>query len=108
MFQAGLITTAQLESQLVETGWQRQALHTFAWIATSVPFINSCHSVWGMMGALGQLVNPSMVFDSEQYNPSPWGPISAIIEHGLAGKHPKVPSTLSLRTLLCLTQPFSL
>ncbi|KAK2060003.1 hypothetical protein LY76DRAFT_429334 [Colletotrichum caudatum] len=85
VFRTVLVIAAQLDRRLVGPGWQLQALHTTTWIATSVPFINFCHSAWTVVGALGQLANPSPAFDLQQYNPSPWGPVGAIIEYGLTG-----------------------
>ncbi|KAK1590394.1 uncharacterized protein LY79DRAFT_217331 [Colletotrichum navitas] len=85
VFRAVLMIAAQLEGQLVGPGWQLRALHTMTLITTSIPFINFCHSVWTMVGALGQLANPSTAFDMQRYNPSPWGPMGAMIEYGLTG-----------------------
>jgi hypothetical protein len=84
VFQAVLTMAAQLEAKIA-VDWQLQALDTVTWIATSVPFINFCHSIWNMVGAFRQIVNPSATFNASQYNPSPWGPIGAIVEHGLVG-----------------------
>jgi hypothetical protein len=77
----------QLENRAKESSVQLQALHTLTWLATSVPFINFCHSGWAVVGELGQWMSPSDLFEMDRYNPSPWGPIGATVELGLAGKY---------------------
>ncbi|KAK2033165.1 hypothetical protein LX32DRAFT_679970 [Colletotrichum zoysiae] len=43
------------------------------------------HGVFALVHTTGQLAGPSPALDLQQYNPSPWGPLGAIIEHGLTG-----------------------
>jgi hypothetical protein len=76
----------QLENRVKESSVQLQALHTLTWLATSVPFINLCHSGWALVGELGQWMSPSDLFEMDRHNPSPWGPIGATVEFGLAGE----------------------
>ncbi|TLD19201.1 hypothetical protein PspLS_09804 [Pyricularia sp. CBS 133598] len=83
MFQSVLKIARHLDKRLF--GWQLQTLDTVTWIASSVPFINFCHSTWTLIGLSRHLVSPSSTLNPQHYNPSPWGPMSAIIEYGLAG-----------------------
>lgn len=39
-----------------------------------------------IIGEVGQWISPSEAYQSWDYNPSPWGPVGAVIEYGLAGK----------------------
>lgn len=71
---------------MVESPWKLQALYTITWLATSVPFINFCHSTCTIVGETGEWIQPSELYQTEQYNPSPWGPIGAIVEFGLPGR----------------------
>lgn len=38
-----------------------------------------------LVGEIGQWFCPSDAYQSWQYNPTPWGPVGAVIEYGLAG-----------------------
>lgn len=78
--------------QKVESHQLLQALHVATWIVASVPFINFCHSCWMVVGELGQWLSPSEAYQSWDYNPSPWGPVGAVIEYGLAGMLHPTPS----------------
>lgn len=78
-------TSPWLESK-VESPQLLQALHVATWIIASVPFINFCHSCWMTVGEVGQWLAPSAAYQSWEYNPSPWGPVGAVIEYGLAGE----------------------
>jgi hypothetical protein len=80
-------TSPRLE-QKIEMPQLVQALHVATWIIASVPFINFCHSCWMVVGEVGQAISPSEAYQSLEYNPSPWGPIGAVIEYGLAGRLP--------------------
>jgi hypothetical protein len=77
-------TSPRLE-QKIESPQLLQALHVATWIIASIPFINFCHSCWMVVGEVGQWLAPSEAYQSLEYNPSPWGPIGAVIEYGLAG-----------------------
>lgn len=79
-------TSPRLEQRL-DSPHLVQALHVATWIIASVPFINFCHSCWTVVGEVGQWISPSDTYQSLEYNPSPWGPIGAVVEYGLAGKH---------------------
>ena len=80
-------TSPWLEQKL-EVPQLLQALHVATWIIASIPFINFCHSCWMLVGEIGQHLAPSDAYQSWEYNPSPWGPVGAVIEYGLAGKTP--------------------
>lgn len=80
---------AGLLEQRIKSAWQRQALHTVTWLSSSILFINICYSSWALIGALGQWATPPHLLHPlrmDQYNPSPWGPIGAVVEYGLAGE----------------------
>lgn len=78
-------TSPRLE-QRIESTHLLQALHVATWIIASIPFINFCHSCWMVVGEVGQWISPSESYQSLDYNPSPWGPVGAVIEYGLAGE----------------------
>ena len=83
-------SSPRLEQQ-IESPQLLQALHVATWIIASVPFINFCHSCWMVVGETGQWLSPSEAYQSWDYNPSPWGPVGAVIEYGLAGMLNPVP-----------------
>lgn len=87
-FQA-VLGMAQLLEQRTKSAWQLQALHTVTWLSSSILFINICYSSWALIGAIAQWTTPPHLlepFRMDHYNPSPWGPIGAVIEYGLAGE----------------------
>lgn len=80
---------ADLVERRTRSAWQLQALHTVTWLSSSILFINLCYSSWALVGAISQWATPAHLrgtFRMDHYNPSPWGPIGAVVEHGLAGK----------------------
>ena len=87
-FQAVLLAAEWIEQRMQPT-WHLQALHTVTWLSSSILFITICYSSWALIGAIGQWATPPDLlgpFRIDQYNPSPWGPVGAVMEHGLAGK----------------------
>lgn len=86
----GVNWTSPWLEQKIESPQLLQALHVATWIFASVPFINFCHSCWMTVGEIGQWLAPSEAYQSWEYNPSPWGPVGAVIEYGLAGKSPRL------------------
>jgi hypothetical protein len=88
-------TSPWLETK-VQSPQLLQALHVATWIIASVPFINFCHSCWMTVGEIGQWLSPSAAYKSWEFNPSPWGPIGAVIEYGLAGEYPHMLTESSL------------
>ncbi|KAK7180070.1 hypothetical protein DPSP01_011186 [Paraphaeosphaeria sporulosa] len=85
VFQMVLWTSSQLQAGVAKSPWQLQALNTVTWVGTSGPFINFCHSAWSVVGETNNLMSSSKSFLPQRYDPSPWGPAGAVIEHGLAG-----------------------
>jgi hypothetical protein len=88
-------TSPWLETK-VQSPQLLRALHVATWIIASVPFINFCHSCWMTVGEVGQWLAPSAAYKSWEFNPSPWGPVGAVIEYGLAGEYSHVSVKISL------------
>jgi hypothetical protein len=63
-----------------------QALHTVTLFLICMPLINICHSFWNLYGELARFIGIFEDYNARQFNPSPWGSLDALVEHGIAGE----------------------